>query len=178
MEETDLPNEQNDSKEEINDINTDVAVLEKTEPLEEVVISKENSKDFLNTSEHIYSIIEEAFPKQDQIRQYALPQALQWVGTRFFALWVYPILAINNIRRFFRNLDIVKPYKEHNKDDEYLVKGTETIYTATNRIFNGKEEMRFFGGRFIAIWVFPMAITGIVMEFLFVSPLKGVNPFG
>ena len=177
MEDTGLTNKQNDSNEKTNDNASDVAILEKTEPIKEAIISKEKPNKFVNTSEDIFSILEEAFPNQDQVRKYALPQALQWVGTRFFALWVYPILAINSIRRFLRNLDIVKPYKENNNDG-YLVKGTETIYTATNRIFNGKEKMRFFGVRFMAIWVFPMAITGIVMELLFVSPIKGVNPFG
>ena len=42
----------------------------------------------------------------------------------------------------------------------------------------GKEkQIRFFGPRFLAIWVMPMAITGIVMEFLFISPLRNLNPF-
>ena len=38
--------------------------------------------------------------------------------------------------------------------------------------------MRFFGARFITIWVLPLAITGIFMEYLFVSPITGRIPFG
>lgn len=42
---------------------------------------------------------------------------------------------------------------------------------------SGPKKMRFFGPRFMAIWVMPMALTGIVMEFLFVGPLRNLNPF-
>ena len=38
--------------------------------------------------------------------------------------------------------------------------------------------MNFMGIRFMSIWVFPVAITVAVIEFLFVGPLKGTNPFG
>ena len=44
-------------------------------------------------------------------------------------------------------------------------------------IGGGESKMRFFGPRFMAIWVMPMAVTGIIMEFLFVGPLKNANPF-
>ena len=121
-------------------------------------------------AEHIYSIISEAVPKKDGVRRN--------LGKRDFALWVLPILAINRIRRFNKNgLNIVKPYESEN-NLPYTIKGDETIYTNTKNIFEGKDSMRFFGFRFMAIWVFPMAITGTVMEFLFVGPLKGTNPFG
>ncbi len=39
------------------------------------------------------------------------------------------------------------------------------------------EKIKFFGPRFMTIWVMPIALTGIVMEFLFVSPLRNSNPF-
>tara|TARA_Y100001968_G_C19104016_1_gene593962 strand:- start:395 stop:688 length:294 start_codon:yes stop_codon:yes gene_type:complete len=42
---------------------------------------------------------------------------------------------------------------------------------------NGQKQIRFFGPRFLAIWVMPIAITGILMEFLFISPLRNLNPF-
>ena len=48
----------------------------------------------------------------------------------------------------------------------------------TKDAFAGKGGMKFMGIRFMSIWVFPVAITGAVMEFLFVGPLKGTNPFG
>ena len=41
----------------------------------------------------------------------------------------------------------------------------------------GITSLRFFGIRFLAIWVFPLIVTGTVMEVLFVRPLRGVSPF-
>ena len=120
-------------------------------------------------AEQIYSIIEGAIPKKDGVRRN--------LSQRDFALWVLPILAINRIRRFNPSLDIVKPF-DSKKNEPYEIKGDETIYTNTKNIFEGKDTMRFFGFRFMSIWVFPIAITGAVMEFLFVGPLKGTNPFG
>ena len=89
------------------------------------------------------------------------------------------IVAINAIRRFTskKTQEIVQPY-DHSTTETYLIKGTETVYTSTKNVFQGQEKMRFFGFRFMSIWVFPMAITGAFMEFLFVGPLKGTNPFG
>tara|TARA_Y100001968_G_scaffold304884_1_gene320284 strand:+ start:1826 stop:2344 length:519 start_codon:yes stop_codon:yes gene_type:complete len=120
-------------------------------------------------AEQIYSIIEEAIPQKDGVRRN--------LSQRDFALWVLPILAINRIRRFNTSLEIVKPYDKKN-NQPYEIKGDETIYTNTKNTFEGKDTMRFFGFRFMSIWVFPIAITGAVMEFLFVGPLKGTNPFG
>ena len=74
-------------------------------------------------------------------------------------------------------MDFIQPYSGA-EEDSYVVKDTETVYTMTKDAFSGKGAMKFFGIRFMSIWVFPMAITGIVMEFLFVGPLKGSNPFG
>ncbi len=42
---------------------------------------------------------------------------------------------------------------------------------------DGPKKIRFFGPRFMTIWVMPMAVTGIIMEFLFVGPVRNVNPF-
>ena len=42
---------------------------------------------------------------------------------------------------------------------------------------SGPKKMRFFGPRFMTIWVMPIAVTGILMEFLFVGPLRNANPF-
>tara|TARA_Y100001968_G_C19427068_1_gene754947 strand:- start:275 stop:772 length:498 start_codon:yes stop_codon:yes gene_type:complete len=120
-------------------------------------------------AELIYSTIEQAIPKKDGVRRN--------LSQRDFALWVLPILAINRIRRFNTSLNIVKPYETKN-NQPYEIKGDETIYTNTKNIFEGKDTMRFFGFRFMSIWVFPIAITGAVMEFLFVGPLNGTNPFG
>ncbi len=65
------------------------------------------------------------------------------------------------------------PYKQSN----YTIKKSETIYTSTQKALDGSHPMRFFGARFINIWVLPLAITGIFMQYLFVGPLIGRVPF-
>lgn len=150
------------------------AIEENTEiSIEENVIEATSSElkdiDPTKEAELIYSIIESAVPKQEGFRRN--------LGKRDFALWVLPILAINRSRRDFKRLDFIKPFNKKN-NQPYEIKGDETIYTNTKNIFEGKETMRFFGFRFISIWVFPIAITGAVMEFLFVGPMNGTNPFG
>ena len=44
-------------------------------------------------------------------------------------------------------------------------------------VFEGEDHLRFFDHRFIAIWVLPIALTGIVFEVLFISPTKSTFPF-
>tara|TARA_B100000700_G_C14638415_1_gene666193 strand:+ start:7 stop:315 length:309 start_codon:yes stop_codon:yes gene_type:complete len=61
-------------------------------------------------------------------------------------------------------------------------KNAATPYTALTDplregVGNEPKKMRFFGPRFMTIWVMPIAVTGIVMEFLFVGPLRNGNPF-
>ena len=150
----------------------DIDLIEK-----EIDVPAKNYNSPPTDSEQIFSIIEGAFPKQESIRSYAMPQAMQWLGTRFFAFWVWPIVFINKLRIFIRNMDFVQPYSDK-AYKSYVVEDTETVYTMTNKAFSGEGGMKFFGIRFMSIWVFPMAITGAVMEFLFVGPLKGTNPFG
>ena len=48
---------------------------------------------------------------------------------------------------------------------------------ALNKTFTEPIKIRFLGMRFIAIWIVPFALTGIIMEVLFVAPLKGTLPF-
>ena len=162
----------------------DLTVTETTDvhskEINDEVISQEDNQDsnvnieLLNENptaeaELIYSIIEKAIPQKDGVRRN--------LSKRDFALWVLPILAINRSRRDFKRLDFIKPFKQKN-NEPYEIKGDETIYTNTKNIFQGKDTMRFFGFRFMSIWVFPIAITGAVMEFLFVRPINGTNPFG
>tara|TARA_Y100001968_G_scaffold251771_1_gene237017 strand:+ start:6129 stop:6671 length:543 start_codon:yes stop_codon:yes gene_type:complete len=153
-----------------------VATTEKQEAIEEQnnieeSALAENTITELTEPEYVYSLIESAVPSKDGFRKN--------ISKRDFALWVLPIVAINTIRRFTsrKTSEIIQPYEETNTKP-YLIKGTETVYTNTKNVFEGKEKMRFFGFRFISIWVFPMAVTGAFMEFLFVGPLKGTNPFG
>ena len=74
-------------------------------------------------------------------------------------------------------MNFAQPYSSPG-ENSYTVSDTETVYTMTKDSFAGKGGMKFMGIRFMSIWVFPVAITGAVMEFLFVGPLKGTNPFG
>ena len=57
------------------------------------------------------------------------------------------------------------------------IKNPSSPWTALEEPMKDQTKMRFFGFRFMSVWVLPMAVTGIVMEFLFVSPLRNVNPF-
>ena len=162
--------------------NSSTAVLENTET--EIVSSVNqsnvsNKKEVFPTDQNLISeIIEDAFPKDKANKQLGIPQSDTFAfASRIFFLWVWPIVAINKIRNLFNRMDFVKPY-ESGINDSYEVSDTETVYTMTKDAFAGKGGMKFMGIRFMSIWVFPVAITGAVMEFLFVGPLKGTNPFG
>ena len=133
--------------------------------------------DYTTDQEAIASIIEDSFPKDKTNQDLGNPQSdANRLGSRIFYLWVWPIIAINNIRNLINRMDFVQPYVSGN-NDSYVVSDTETVYTMTKDAFAGKGGMKFMGIRFMSIWVFPVAITGAVMEFLFVGPLMGVNPF-
>ncbi len=134
--------------------------------------------DYTTDQEAIASIIEDSFPKDNTNQDLGNPQSdANRLGSRIFYLWVWPIVAINKIRNLFNRMDFVKAY-ESGLNDSYEVSDTETVYTMTKDAFAGKGGMKFMGLRFMSIWVFPMAILGTVIEFLFVGPLKGSNPFG
>ncbi len=128
----------------------------------------------VNQFEKVFTAIEEAFPKQKTTEEYAFPHPRYWLGPRFMAIWALPFVAITRATGSIRSLNPVRPYR----DTEYSVKKSATIYTATKDAFENSKSIRFFGARFLTVWVLPMAITGTVMEFLFVSPLMGVKPFG
>ncbi|WP_269625282.1 hypothetical protein [Prochlorococcus marinus] len=134
--------------------------------------------DYTTDQEAIASIIEDSFPKDNTNQDLGNPQSdANRLGSRIFYLWVWPIVAINKIRNLFNRMDFVKPY-EPGINDSYEVTDTETVYTMTKDAFAGEGGMKFMGLRFMSVWVFPMAILGTVIEFLFVGPLKGSNPFG
>tara|TARA_B100000700_G_scaffold329533_2_gene451588 strand:+ start:3126 stop:3407 length:282 start_codon:yes stop_codon:yes gene_type:complete len=57
------------------------------------------------------------------------------------------------------------------------IKNPSSPWTALNDSMKDPSTMKFFGPRFMAVWVMPIAVTGIIMEFLFVSPLRNINPF-
>ncbi len=153
------------------DLMTESPVEIKTTVSDQELDLNVNQTSGMTEAEYVYSLIESAIPENGGYRKN--------ISKRDFALWVLPIVAINAIRRFTSKKiqEIVKPY-DHSTKESYLIKGTETVYTSTKNVFQGQEKMRFFGFRFMSIWVFPMAITGAFMEFLFVGPLNGTNPFG
>ena len=133
---------------------------------------------FPTDQDAITSMIEDAFPNKATNNQLSARQSnsFSFVG-RIFFLWVWPIVLHNKIRNLINNLNFAQAYSDPG-ENTYSVKDTETIYTMTKDSFAGKGGMKFMGIRFMSIWVFPVAITGAVMEFLFVGPLKGTNPFG
>ncbi len=153
--------------------NSAVAVLEKNDSE-----SSNQKKLFPTDQKLISSIIEGAFPKGSTNKQIGLPQSDTFAfASRIFFLWVWPIVLLNKIRNLISNLNFCQPFSGP-LDNNYVVKDTETIYTMTKDSFGGKGGMKFMGIRFMSIWVFPVAIMGTVIEFLFVGPLKGTNPFG
>ena len=122
----------------------------------------------------IFRAIEAGFPKESTNKQYIFPHPRYWIGPRFMALWALPILLIKSFSNLIRSSNPVKPYQEL----DYTINKSETIYTSTKKAIDGSNSMRFFGVRFLTIWVLPLAITGIIMEYLFISPLTGRVPFG
>ena len=166
------------------DVSSPTAVLENTE-VEMESSETENQSEivsgkvlFPTDQDAITSIIEDAFPNKASNKHLSSRQSnsFSFVG-RIFFLWVWPIVLHNKIRNLINNLNFAQPYSSPG-DNSYSVKDTETVYTMTKDAFAGKGGMKFMGIRFMSIWVFPFAITGAVMEFLFVGPLKGTNPFG
>ena len=166
----------------LNETNSSTAVLEDTKA--EIVLADDQSKlatekeVFITDQDLISSIIEDAFPKDKANKQLGIPQSDTFAfASRIFFLWVWPIVFHNKVRNLINNMNFAQPYSNPG-ENTYTVKDTETVYTMTKDAFAGKGGMKFMGVRFMSIWVFPMAITGAVMEFFFVGPLKGTNPFG
>jgi len=53
-----------------------------------------------NTLENIYRDLESGVPENKSIKEYSLPNARQWLGGRFVAVWVLPIYFIKKIAKF------------------------------------------------------------------------------
>ena len=166
----------------LNENNSSTAVLENN-PGVEVSGANESKpgnqkKVFPTDQDLISSIIEDAFPKDKANKQLGIPQSDTFAfASRIFFLWVWPIVFHNKVRNLINSLNFAQSYSDPG-ENTYTVKDTETVYTMTKDAFAGKGGMKFMGIRFMSIWVFPMAIMGAVMEFLFVGPMKGTNPFG
>ena len=136
------------------------------------MINKLNKK---NTLENIYNDLESGIPENKSIKEYALPNARQWLGGRFVAIWVLPIYFIRKIANFYAASAFVKPYSPSENAPSY--KQPETLYTSLQSVFKGRDHLRFFDHRFIGIWVLPIALTGIVFEILLIAPANNTSPF-
>ena len=134
-----------------------------------------NNSNSKQNAEDIFNILESGLKENESIKKYALPNARQWIGGRFFALWVLPIFLIKKISQFWKASSFVQPYSPSNNGPTY--KMPETLHTSLKYVFKGQDKLRFFDHRFIGIWVIPFALTGIIFEILLVAPTKNVSPF-
>ena len=128
-----------------------------------------------NTLENIYRDLESGVPENKSIKEYSLPNARQWLGGRFVAVWVLPIYFIKKIAKFSASSAFIKPYSPSGNGPSY--KQPETLFTALRNVFKGEDHLRFFDHRFIGIWVLPIALTGIVFEILLIAPTNNTSPF-
>ena len=127
------------------------------------------------TLENIYEDLESGMPDNKSIKEYSLPNARQWLGGRFLAVWVLPIFFIRKISNFSASSAFIKPYSPSKTGPSY--KQPETLYTSLKNVFKGNDHLRFFDHRFIGIWVLPIALTGIVFEILLIAPINNNFPF-
>ena len=127
------------------------------------------------TLENIYEDLESGMPDNKSIKEYSLPNARQWIGGRFLAVWVLPIFFIRKISKFSASSAFIKPYSPTNTGPSY--RQPETLYTSLKNVFKGNDHLRFFDHRFIGIWVLPIALTGIVFEILFIAQTNNTSPF-
>ena len=134
-----------------------------------------NKSQKVSSLENTYNYLASGMPKNKSIKDYALPNARQWLGGRYVALWVFPIYFIRKIAKFSASSAFVKPYSPSKNGPSY--KQPETLFTSLRSVFRGEDHLRFFDHRFIGIWVLPIALTGIVFEVLFISPTKNTFPF-
>ncbi len=134
-----------------------------------------NKSQKVSSLENIYKNLESGMPDNKSIKEYVFPNARQWLGGRFVAIWVLPIYLLRKIATFAASSEFIKPYSSIKYGPSY--KRPETLYTSLKGVFEGEDHLRFFDNRFIAIWVLPFALTGIVFELLFISPTKNTLPF-
>ena len=134
-----------------------------------------NKSNKVSKLEYIYKNLESGMPENKSIKDYALPNARRWLGARYVALWVLPIYLFGKIAKFVASSAFIKPYSPISNGPSY--KKPETLYTSLKGVFKGEDHLRFFDHRFIAIWVLPIALTGIVFELLFITPTKNSFPF-
>ena len=110
-----------------------------------------NKSQKVSSLENIYQNLESGMPENKFIKDYAFPNASQWLGGRYVALWVLPIYLIGKISKFVTSYAFIKPYSPISNGPSY--KRPETLYTSLKGVFKGEDHLRFFDHRFIAIWV-------------------------
>ena len=71
------------------------------------------------TLEKIYQNLESGMPENKSIKEYALPNARQWLGGRFVAIWVIPIYLLRKIAEFSASSAFVKPYSPSENGPSY-----------------------------------------------------------
>lgn len=125
--------------------------------------------------ENIYTVLESGVQENKAIKEYALPNARQWLGARFFAIWVLPIFILKKLKTLANSSVFVRPYSSSKSGPSY--KYPETLFTSLKMVFEGKDHLRFFDHRFVGIWVLPIALTGIVFEILLIAPTNNTSPF-
>ena len=134
-----------------------------------------NKSQKASSLENIYKNLESGMPENKSIKEYALPNARQWLGARFVAIWVLPIFFIKKISKFYASSAFIKPYSPSKTGPSY--NQPETLYTSLKNVFKGNDHIRFFDHRFIGVWVLPIALTGIVFEILLIAPTNNTSPF-
>ena len=134
-----------------------------------------NKFDKETTLENIYADLESGMPENKSIKEYALPNARQWLGARFVAIWVLPIFFIKKISKLYSSSAFIKPYSPSKTGPSYTQ--PETLHTSLKNVFKGSDHLRFFDHRFIGVWVLPIALTGIVFEVLLIAPINNTSPF-
>ena len=87
-----------------------------------------NNFDKETTLENIYADLESGMPENKSIKEYALPNARQWLGARFVAIWVLPIFFIKKISKFYKSSAFIKPYSPSKTGPSYTQ--PETLYTS------------------------------------------------
>ena len=103
------------------------------------MINELNNKD---TLENIYRDLESGMPENKSIKEYALPNARQWLGGRFVAIWVLPIYFIRKISKLYAASAFIKPYSPSENGPTY--KQPETLFTSLHDVFKGQDHLRFF----------------------------------
>ena len=106
-----------------------------------------NKSPKVSSLDNIFRNLESGMPENKTIKDYALPNARQWLGGRYVALWVLPIYLIGKIAKFAASSSFIKPYSPINNGPSY--KSPETLYTSLKSVFKGEDHLRFFDHRLL-----------------------------